>query len=266
VIALYFCNPNSNFMEPFVRTEVNGACAVITFFHPMSNSLPGLLLASLREQILAAGQNPSVRIILLKSEGERAFCGGASFEELASISDEKGGKAFFSGFSGVINAIRTCGKIVIGRIQGKAVGGGVGLAAAVDVCYATRYASIRLSELAVGIGPFVIGPAVSRKVGLSAFSYMSLTPDVWQDADWARQIGLYHEVFQDVTEMDQAIDALIARLAEYNPEALSALKKVFWEGTGDWDELLSDRAGISGRLVLSEFTRNAIAVIKNKNA
>jgi methylglutaconyl-CoA hydratase len=263
VIALYFCHPNLNFMEPFVRTDIKGACAVITFFHPMSNSLPGHLLASLREQLLAAGRDSEVRVILLKSEGERAFCGGASFEELASISDEKSGKAFFSGFSGVINAIRTCGKIVIGRVQGKAVGGGVGLAAAVDVCFATRFASIRLSELAVGIGPFVIGPAVSRKVGLSAFSYMSLTPELWQDTEWARQKGLFHEVFQDAAEMDEAIVALIARLSEYNPEALSALKKVFWEGTEDWDDLLAYRAAISGTLVLSDFTRQAIQRFKS---
>jgi methylglutaconyl-CoA hydratase len=249
-------------LEAFVKKEHTGAKAVITFYHPMSNSLPGNLLADLRAEILAAGQNPEIKVILLQSEGDRAFCGGASFEELSSIDNESQGKAFFSGFSGVINAIRTCGKIVIGRIQGKAVGGGVGLASAVDVCYATKHAAIRLSELAVGIGPFVIGPAVSRKIGLSAFSYMSLTPERWQSADWALEKGLYHDVFDTKETMDQAIEVLLNKLCSYNPEALTQLKRVFWEGTDHWDELLADRAAISGSLVLSDFTRQAIQRFK----
>jgi methylglutaconyl-CoA hydratase len=249
-------------MEPFVRTEKKGGVAEITFFHPMSNSLPGDLLMALRQQILEAGADGTVRVILLQSGGERAFCGGASFEELSAISDDVSGKHFFSGFSGVINAIRTCGKIVVGRVQGKAVGGGVGLAAAVDICYATNHASIRLSELAVGIGPFVIGPAVARKVGQSAFTLLSLTPEDWRTADWAQDKGLYHAIFNDVDAMDDALDALLSRMCSYNPDALAELKRVFWEGTEHWDALLAERAAISGRLVLSDFTRKAIAAIK----
>lgn len=249
-------------MEPFVRTEKKEGVAEITFFHPMSNSLPGDLLIALRQQILEAGADETVQVILLQSGGERAFCGGASFEELSAIRDKISGQRFFSGFSGVINAIRTCGKIVVGRVQGKAVGGGVGLAAAVDICYATNHASIRLSELAVGIGPFVIGPAVARKVGQSAFALLSLTPDEWRTAEWAVERGLYHAIYEDAHSMDVALNTLLKRISGYNPEALAELKKVFWEGTQHWDELLTDRASISGRLVLSDFTRRAIAAIK----
>jgi methylglutaconyl-CoA hydratase len=249
-------------MESYVRIEIKGGLAIVEFFHPAGNSLPAMLLQNIREGILTAGENEDVKVILLKSSGDRVFCAGASFEELSQIENEKAGKVFFSGFAGVINAMRTCGKIVIARIQGKAVGGGVGLASAADICYATKYASIRLSELAVGIGPFVIGPAVSRKIGLSAFSYMSLTPDQWQSAEWALEKGLYHHVYDRIDEMDIAIEELVAKLCSYNPEALQLLKIIFWEGTEHWDQLLSDRAAISGRLVLSDYCKKAIAQLK----
>lgn len=251
-------------MEAFVKTEKRSRHAVISFFHPMSNSLPGTLLDGLRKAILEVGADEDVSVILIRSEGDRAFCGGASFEELVAVSNADEGKFFFSGFAGVINAIRTCGKVVIGRVQGKAVGGGVGLASAFDICYATKHASIRLSELAVGIGPFVIGPAVSRKIGMSAFAYMSLTPDQWQSADWAMEKGLYHQVFESTDAMDASIELLVQKLIQYNPEALSQLKKVFWEGTDDWDELLQSRASISGQLVLSDYSKEAIKKIKSK--
>jgi len=236
----------------------------IEFFHPLSNSLPSNLLSALAALIKESGEDPSVVAIVLRSGGDRAFCGGASFDELMAIEDEQQGKSFFSGFAGVINAIRTCGKIVICRIQGKAVGGGVGIASAADISLATQFAALRLSELAVGIGPFVIGPAVERKVGSSAFTYMSLTPDEWQTADWAMQKGIYSKVFASVADLDEYIDQLSEKFAHYNPQALSDLKKVFWNGTEHWGELLSERAEISGQLVLSPFTREAIAKFKTK--
>ena len=246
-------------MEAFVKTDVAQGIGTITFFHPAQNSLPGTVLAELRDAILSADQNPDIRVIILQSGGDRTFCAGASFTELASIEDEARGKEFFMGFANVINAIRTISKIVIGRVQGKAVGGGVGLASAVDFCIATKFASIRLSELAVGIGPFVIGPAVSRKVGLSAFSQMALDAEVWQTAQWAREKGLYAEVYEDIASMDQAIAALSSRLVGSNPAALTQLKRVFWEGTDHWDTLLEERAMMSGSLVLSDFSKSAIA-------
>ncbi len=249
-------------MEAYVRVEIKGGLAIVEFFHPSGNSLPANLLEKIRDGILSAGQNEEVKVILLKSSGDRVFCAGASFEELSQIENEKAGKVFFSGFAGVINAMRTCGKIVIARIQGKAVGGGVGLASAADICYGTKYAAIRLSELAVGIGPFVIGPAVARKVGQSAFAYMSLTPDQWLNADWALEKGLFHHVYDRIDEMDTAIEELVAKLCSYNPEALKMLKSIFWEGTDHWDLLLADRAAISGRLVLSDYCKKAIAQLK----
>ena len=236
----------------------------IEFFHPAHNSLPGALLASLTEAITAAGRDEATKVIVLASAGDRTFCAGASFDELTAIDNLDTGKAFFMGFANVINACRTCGKIVIGRVQGKAVGGGVGVAAATDYCMATKYASVRLSELAIGIGPFVVGPAVERKVGLSAMSQMTLNPDEWQTAAWAKDKGLFTEVFESTEQLDDYIGQFAAKLAGYNPEALSALKTIFWEGTGDWDQLLEKRAAVSGQLVLSRFTREAIQAFKNR--
>ncbi len=247
-----------------VNTTIENGLATIEFFHPLSNSLPGKVLAALAQSITDAGNNKEVTVILLKSSGDRAFCAGASFDELISINDLETGKKFFSGFANVINACRKCPKLIIGRVQGKAVGGGVGLASAVDYCFATKFASVKLSELAVGIGPFVVGPAVERKIGTSAMSQLAIDATEWQTADWAKQKGLYAEVFESIEEMDEAINSLTNKLLASNPEAMALLKKIFWQGTDNWDELLSERAAMSGKLVLSDFTRNAINKFKSK--
>lgn len=238
--------------------------ATIEFGHPLSNSLPGKILRKLAETITEAGKDSAVKVIILRSSGDKAFCAGASFDELISIQDLDTGKVFFSGFAQVINACRKCPKLIIGRIQGKAVGGGVGIASAVDYCYATRFAEVKLSELAVGIGPFVVGPAVERKMGLSAMSQLAINATEWRTAEWAMQNGLYADVFDGEDEMDEEISRLSHVLAKSSPEAMAELKKVFWKGTDDWDQLLSDRAAISGTLVLSDFTVNAINSFKKK--
>jgi methylglutaconyl-CoA hydratase len=241
----------------------NGVCTV-EFGHPASNSLPGAVLRKLATSITEAGRDDRTKVIVLRSGGDRAFCAGASFDELVSIEDEAQGLTFFSGFALVINAMRTCPKLIIGRVQGKAVGGGVGLASAVDYCLATSHASVKLSELAVGIGPFVVGPAVERKIGTSAMSQLAIDATEWRSAEWAEQRGLYAAVLPDAAALDAAVEALALRLAGSNPEAMAELKRVFWSGTDHWDELLAERAAISGRLVLSDFTRQAIARFKAK--
>lgn len=238
--------------------------ATIEFGHPMSNSLPGKILRLLAETITELGNNPEAKVIILRSAGEKAFCAGASFDELISIDNLETGKVFFSGFAQVINACRKCPKLIIGRVQGKAVGGGVGIASAVDYCYATRYADIKLSELAVGIGPFVVGPAVERKMGLSAMSQLAINATEWRTADWAMKRGLFADVFETEDDMDEEILRLSTQLAKSSPEAMAELKKIFWQGTENWDELLTQRAGISGTLVLSDFTVNAIHAFKKK--
>ncbi len=251
--------------QGFVRyTTLDNGVAEILFQHPLSNSLPGKVLRSLAKTIQDLGDDERVKVIILKSAGERAFCAGASFDELISIRDLDEGKVFFSGFAGIINAIRKCPKFVIGRVQGKAVGGGVGLASTVDICYATKFASVKLSELAVGIGPFVVGPAVERKIGRSGMSQMAINATKWYSAEWAMNKGLYDELYESADEMDVAIQELANTLAGSNPQAMEELKKTFWEGCDHWDELLSERAEISGRLVLSEFTKNAINAFKKK--
>jgi methylglutaconyl-CoA hydratase len=247
-----------------VGYTINNQIATIEFGHPLSNSLPGKILAKLAESITELGNNDNVRVIVLKSLGEKAFCAGASFDELISIKDFETGKTFFSGFANVINACRKCPKFIIGRVQGKAVGGGVGVASSVDYCLATTNAEVKLSELAVGIGPFVVGPAVERKIGLSAMSELAINATEWRSAEWAKNKGLYAEVFNSIEELDGEVDKLANRLAKSNPEAMSMLKEVFWEGTNHWDEFLSDRAAMSGKLVLSDFTVNAINSFKNK--
>jgi methylglutaconyl-CoA hydratase len=236
----------------------------ITFFHPMSNSLPGKILRKLADTIEALGKNNAVKVIVLKSSGDKAFCAGASFDELISIKDLETGLNFFSGFASVINACRKAPKFIIGRIQGKAVGGGVGMASAVDYCLATKFADVKLSELAVGIGPFVVGPAVERKIGLSAMSELAINATEFKTAEWAKNKGLYTDVFETVDELDVALEKLAIKLAHSNPEAMALLKAVFWEGTEHWDDLLIERAGFSGKLVLSEFTINAINAFKQK--
>lgn len=251
-------------MEAFVRTEVDErGVATITFFHPASNSLPGEILRRLAHDVTEAGLRDDVAVIVLKSAGDRAFCAGASFDELVAISNEQEGLEFFCGFALVINAIRTCPKFVLGRVQGKTVGGGVGLAAASDHCFATKFASVKLSELAVGIGPFVVGPAVERKMGVSAMGMLAVDARSWKSAEWAAQHGLFAEVFDSAEEMDVAVDRLAGDLAQSNPEAMANLKRVLWEGTEHWDTLLAERAAVSGRLVLSDFTRSAIAAFKS---
>ena len=243
--------------------DANGV-GTIEFGHPMSNSLPGKVLRKLAETITQLGEDASVKVIVLRSTGEKAFCAGASFDELISINDLDTGKIFFSGFAQVINACRKAPKFIIGRVQGKAVGGGVGLASAVDYCIATKFAEVKLSELAVGIGPFVVGPAVERKMGLSAMSELAINATEWRSADWARRRGLYTDVYDSIEEMDKEINKLALRLAGSNPEAMAMLKSVFWQGTEHWDDLLAERAGMSGKLVLSEFTVNAINSFKQK--
>lgn len=246
-----------------VEIKINDkGIATIEFFHPLSNSLPGKILNKLAKTITEAGKNENIKVIILKSAGDRAFCAGASFDELISINDIETGTIFFSGFANVINAARTCPKFIIGRVHGKAVGGGVGMASAVDFCYATKFAAVKLSELAVGIGPFVVGPAVERKIGTSAMSMLAINATEWYSAEWAKEKNLYAEIFDNITSMDDEIIVLADKLATSNPEAMSMLKKVFWEGTENWDTLLAERAAMSGKLVLSDFTKNAINKFK----
>lgn len=247
-----------------VDVSINNEIGTITFGHPQSNSLPGALLQLLAKTISDLSNDAGVKVIILQSIGEKTFCAGASFDELVAIEDLDSGKQFFSGFANVINACRKSSKLIIGRVQGKAVGGGVGIASAVDYCFATTNAAVKLSELAVGIGPFVVGPAVQRKIGLSAMSELAINASSWRSADWAMNKGLYNEIYETASEMDSAIQSLAIQLSLSNPAAMQALKQIFWEGTEDWDALLISRAGISGKLVLSDFTREAISTFKNR--
>ncbi len=250
-------------LEGTVKTTINNGIATISFWHPKSNSLPGKLLRELAENINEANLNNKVKLVILKSEGDKAFCAGASFDELVAIESFEEGKKFFSGFAQVINAMRTSDKFIISRVQGKAVGGGVGLIAASDYALAVDSASIKLSELALGIGPFVVGPAVERKIGTAAFAEMSIDYE-WRSASWAKQKGLYAELFNSVSQLDEAVKIFSEKLASLNPEAMRELKKIFWTGTENWNLLLEKRAELSGRLVLSEFTKNYIQQFKGK--
>jgi len=239
-------------------TTIDNKIATVQFGHPASNSFPRVLLDRLTNELTFLSDNPDISIIVLKSEGNGAFCAGASFDELLAVSTLDEGTRFFTGFANLINAMRSCKKIIIGRIQGKAVGGGVGIIAACDYAFATHESAVKLSELAIGIGPFVIEPAVSRKIGKMAMSEMTLGAHEWKTAYWAHQKGLYAKVLENQEELDLEVISFSKKLAGYNPEALAEMKKIFWEGTAHWDKLLKERAAISGKLVLSDFTRNAL--------
>ena len=248
--------------EGSVQSETHNGITTIEFYHPQSNSLPGKILAELAQEIHFAGTHDETKVIVLKSAGEKAFCAGASFEELISIKTESEGHVFFSGFANVINAMRKCPKFIIARIQGRCVGGGVGLAAAADYAIAVDNADIKLSELAVGIGPFVVGPAVERKIGSSAVSALAIDATSWRNSEWAKKKGLFAEVHSSIENLDEAIERLAHNLSHSNPMAMKELKKIFWEGTSHWDTLLRERAAISGHLILSTFSREAIQRFK----
>jgi methylglutaconyl-CoA hydratase len=251
-------------MDAYVKSEFHKGITTIEFFHPQSNSLPSKILSELAQTIHGAGNDEETKVIIIRSGGNKAFCAGASFEELAAIKTEEQGLEFFSGFANVINAMRKCPQFIIARIHGKCVGGGVGIAAAADYAIGTEAAEIKLSELAVGIGPFVVGPAIERKTGVSAFSQLAIDASMWRNAEWARRKGIFAEVHTTEDAMDESIRRLAESLSHSNPEAMAEMKKIFWKGTEHWDVLLKERAAISGRLVLSNFTRNAIASFKKK--
>ena len=244
-------------------THIENKVATVEFGHPASNSFPSVLLERLANELDKLSINDEVSVIVLKSEGERAFCAGASFDELVSIDNLEDGKAFFSGFANVINAMRRCSKLIIGRVQGKTVGGGVGLAAACDYVLATEHASIKLSEFTIGIGPFVIVPAVERKISVSGLAELTLDATSWKNAYWAKEKGLYARVFETQNELDKEVEILSEKLASYNPEALAEMKKALWKGTEHWEELLIERAETSGKLVLSDFTKKALEKFKS---
>jgi methylglutaconyl-CoA hydratase len=252
--------------DGYVKTEFHKGVATIEFSHPQSNSLPGILLEQLAQAIHSVGNDNETNVIVIRSTGDKAFCAGASFDELSAIKNKSQGLEFFSGFANVINAMRICPKIIIGRIHGKCVGGGVGIAAAVDYAIAAEGADVKLSELAIGIGPFVVGPAVERKIGLSAYSQLAIDATQWRNADWARKKGLFSELHPTVEGMDESIGRLTYSLVHSSAAAIEELKKVFWKGTEHWDKLLLERAAISGKLVLSDFTKNALASFKKKKS
>ncbi|MDR8393312.1 enoyl-CoA hydratase/isomerase family protein [Aliifodinibius sp. S!AR15-10] len=248
-----------------INRDITNQIATITFHHPKGNSMPGEMLRNLAETIIDMGKTEDAPVIIIKSDGDGAFCGGAFFDELLEISNFDEGKHFFMGFAHVINAMRKCPKLIIARVQGKTVGGGVGIAAAADHTLAHNSAGIKLSELALGIGPFVVGPAVRRKIGETNFSTLAIDATQWYNAVWAHNKGLYAHIFETHKELDNAVNELATNLSQYNPEAMKELKKVFWRGTDHWDTLLEQRAEISGRLVLSDYTRIFIQKFKEKS-
>ncbi|MGA9637960.1 enoyl-CoA hydratase/isomerase family protein [Flavobacterium sp.] len=245
-----------------VTTNIQNKTATVTFGHPASNSFPRNLLDKLTAEIHKLSSNQEVSVIVLQSQGNGAFCAGASFDELLAVQTLDQGTHFFSGFAHLLNAMRNCSQIIVGRVQGKAVGGGVGIIAACDYVFATVSSAIKLSEIAIGIGPFVIEPAVSHKIGKTAMSQLALAPHAWKTAPWANEKGLYSEVFDNQENLDENLNSFVEKLASYHPQALQELKKVLWEGTENWDTLLLQRAQVSGKLVLSDFTKNALSQFK----
>jgi enoyl-CoA hydratase/carnithine racemase len=244
--------------EGIVVAHVGDNIGRIHFGHPKGNSLPAAILRDLASQIVQVGARDDVRVIVLASYGEGPFCAGASFDELSSIADATAGKEFFMGFARVILAMTRCPKPIITRVHGKVVGGGVGVVAASDYVMAGSAAALRLSELAVGIGPFVVGPVIERKIGQGPFAALAIDAD-WRDAHWGERHGLYARVFDVVHALDSALEIFAHKLAVSNAVALENIKRVTWAGTEHWPQLLDERAAMSGEFVLSDYTRAAIA-------
>lgn len=251
--------------QPYVKLIKDNHIATIEFFHPKHNSLPSKLLRDLIQAINEVGNDQTIKVIVLQSFGNRTFCAGASFEEMSKITTESAGKDFFAGFANLINTIRLCPKIIIGRVQGKAVGGGVGLIAASDYCLATKYASIKLSELDIGIGPFVISPVIKRKIGLSSLTKITLESQSFFSAEWSKNNGLYSEIYENQEELDVAIKIIANKVCTYNPQSVIKMKRIFWEGTENWDDLLDKRSEISGKLAMTSFTKSKLFKFKNKD-
>lgn len=247
----------------FVNQELKNNISKITFGHPKSNSLPGEILELLAQTILDEGAKEEVKAILLQSEGEKAFCAGASFNELLSIEELEKSKVFFAGFAKVLNAMRSCGKLVIVRVQGKTTGGGVGIACAADYCFATKDSAMALTELNLGIGPFVIGPFVERKIGKSAYSAMSIDAD-FRSADWCEKHDVYHSISESIEKMDIEINAFMEKLATRSSDALSLIKKVSWEGTENFEQLMPERILMSASLILEDSAKKNIEMIKER--
>ncbi|MCP2028029.1 methylglutaconyl-CoA hydratase [Flavobacterium sp. HSC-32F16] len=252
---------SSEITKGSLQTSFQNTIATVQFGHPASNSFPRELLDQLTAEINDLSRNENISVIVLKSEGTKAFCSGASFDELLQVENEEQGTEFFSGFAHLLNAMRNCNKLIIGRVQGKAVGGGVGIIATCDYVFATPQSDVKLSELAIGIGPFVIEPAVSRKIGKTAMTEMTLAAHAWKSADWAFQKGLY-SVLSNAENLDAEVESFTQKLSSYNPEALKEMKKIIWEGTEQWESILFERAAITGKLVLSDFSRDALLQFK----
>jgi methylglutaconyl-CoA hydratase len=240
-----------------VIVDIANRNARVTFSHPKSNALPGVLLGDLALEFDALAKAPDVRVIVLRSEGGSTFCAGASFDEFRAVSTPAEGKEFFSGFARLILAMIRCPQFVLGRVHGKAAGGGIGIIAACDYSFALETAAVRLSELAVGIGPFIVGPVIERKVGPGPFAAMAIDTE-WRDAAWCERHGLFSRVFDTTHALDAVLNVTASRLASSNPEAMLRMKRMFWSGTEHWETLLFDRASMSGELVLSDYTKRAI--------
>lgn len=250
-------------MEAFVTTIVENHIAKITFGTPKSNSLPGEILEKLASTLLEEGAKNEVKAILLQSAGEKAFCAGASFDELLEINDLETSKIFFGGFAKVLNSMRNCKKIVVVRVQGKTTGGGVGIACGADYCFATQEAALALTEINLGIGPFVIGPYVERKIGKSQFTAMAIDAE-FRSALWAKEHSIYHSVSESIEEMDLQLSDFLNKLSTRSDEALSLIKKVSWEGTEHFDQLSPERIVMSASLILEKSAKERIESIKEK--
>ncbi len=244
-----------------VLLNIEDGIGTIEFHHPKGNSLPSNLLKQLSEAIQRAGDDHSIKVIRLKSRGN-TFCAGASFDELLAINSEEQAHKFFSGFGSLIESIKTCPKFVVAEVQGKAVGGGVGIIAACDYAIASENASIKLSELSIGFGPFVIAPAVIRKIGLSAFSTLTIDSTTWKTAAWGNEKGLFNEIVQDLNKLNSRTTKLCESLSNHSLEAMRQIKSTLWEGYEELNDIHKKRATLSGTLSQSELTQSILSGFK----
>lgn len=246
-----------------LHSRISKGIATIEFGHPKANSLTSALLEGLMQEFNSLSENDKVSLILLKSKGEGAFCAGASFDELLQIDNLTDATHFFNGFANVFLAMRNCKKPIVGQIQGKATGGGVGLIAACDYTLATENAWIRLPELAIGIAPFVIAPVLIRKIGTTALNEMYMTPNLWKESHWAQRYNLYTQVLKNIKELNEQTAHFTENLAKINSNVLAEMKQITWKNTENWSEELHKNATLSAKFLLSEETKSILMNFKN---
>ncbi len=241
----------------------NGPVATVTLNRPDShNAFNPEMIGAITAAFRSLGDNPVVRVIVLTGRG-RSFCAGADvgyMRETADYTFEENvadGQAIFD----LMQAVDSCPKAVVGRINGAAIGGGAGLTACCDIAIAVERAKFAFSEVRLGIVPAIISPFVVAKIGAANSREMFLTGERFL-APKALEIGLVQQVAADEAALDSAVQERVEQLLMAAPGAQADAKKLIRTVSGQPKEAMRDfttdliarrRASGEGREGMSAF-------------